>query len=240
MSMKYSFRFFLSLLILLSANALFAGDWLSLAEKVFKSHLIVEVEMKFEKPIPKNWKSKKYDPAGWAFPQALIVRAKKTAKILSVLKSPNEHDSIRLPQNFFVFSSPSPCWWSAHKNRSVKTLLFFTRSGTNEYKPFVGVEQEQGMYTDRNPMYDSLKYAIREALAWHEERMRAVHPEMLWHTQKTILRESANPFLLELAKYFLETHDATDAIDTVWGKRGTEERKKHEARAAYPAQSFCK
>ena len=93
MSMKYSFRFFLSLLILLSANALFAGDWLSLAEKVFKSHLIVEVELKFDKPIPKNWKSKKYDPAGWAFPQALIVRAKKTAKILSVLKSPNEHDS---------------------------------------------------------------------------------------------------------------------------------------------------
>ena len=230
--------FFAIFFQLIVCSIAFSGEWLSLSEKVFRADAIIEVRLVFDKPIPKKWKNKKYDPLGWGFPDQLIGRAKTGATITRILKHVGG-DSISLPGSFHVFSSNSACWWKAHRRGEIRALIFLTKE-KNGYKMFLGVEHETGMYSDLNSDFELLIKAIEETSQWGEERMRAVPVDMLWQRQKSILRNSESSYLLQVAKYFLETHDAADAVDECWGKIGTGERKKNEKRAMILSTSHCK
>jgi len=187
---------------------LFAGEEIPFAEKVFSADVIIEVELRFLKPIPRNWPNDVFDPQGWGFPDQLIGEAKRDATIGRILYTKADTIHLSLPGSIFIFSSNSPCWWKAHKRKSLRALVFFTRESDGSLKQACGVEQETGQYSDLNPQYEELVSAIQTSRSWQEERKRAVEPEMVWKEQQQILTESPNIYLVELAQVFLREHDA--------------------------------
>lgn len=220
------FRTFISALVISSLNvqSINAGEEISLGEKVFTADAIVEIELSFRKPIPRNWKNKTYNPTGWAFPGQLANDALSNAVVSRVIFATVSPDKITLPSRPFVFAITSPCWWQAHENKSVRSLVFLKRDENGTWKQFFGVEHETGRYSNLNPSYELLVTAIQEARAWPEERMHAVHADALWQTQRSILRESSNPYQQVLAVAFLEGHGGSKAITDVWKEHNTDLR----------------
>jgi hypothetical protein len=221
----------LLLSILLCAPA-FAGDIVPLGEKTFSADVIIELRLVFDRQIPRNWPIKSYAPLGRGFPDALIARATQGATIIQIIKGDSSITRKDLPRNIFVFSSGSPCWWRAHKDKAMRTMLFFRKSGTGAYRQIFGVEYETGQYSDVNPRYHDLVAAVRSALEWREERMRAVPVSQLWPAQRSILRSSANPYEIDLAVWFLRNHQSADVVGEMWNGSGSElyRRKEKELR----------
>ena len=200
------------------------GEIVPLPEKVFRADVIVEVRLTFDRPIPRNWPNKSYSPTGMAFPDALIGRARASARITRRIAAAGDTANIVLPRSFHVFSSGSPCWWRAHKKKTLRVLLFFARNADGSLRQLVGVEYETGQYSDLNPDYASLTDAVTDALGWPEERMRAVAPEMLWQRQRDVLRARTNRYAVDLAVAFLKEHDAGNVVDGEMGALSEQRR----------------
>lgn len=212
--------------VILSASIISvnAGEEISLGEKVFTADAVVEIELSFQKPIPKNWKNRTYNPAGWAFPDHLADEALSKAVVSRVLFSTVAPERIILPKRLFVFSSASPCWWRAHAKKSVRSLVFLKRDDTGAWNQDFGVEHETGHYSNLNPSYELLLTAIQEARLWTEERTQALDVDARWQPQRRILLESANPYMQILAVAFLERHGASKTIVDVWTEQYAELR----------------
>jgi hypothetical protein len=221
------------------ASSTHAGEQLTLSQKVFDSDVILEVRLPLDQPIPEKWPTKKYDPKSRGFPEALIKKAQQSATVERVLRSGSSEPAPTVPENLYVFSSSSPCWWKAHERGAVRTLVFLKRF-TDKTRAIAGVEHETGLYTDLNPNYEDLVTAIQQAGAWPEERMRAVGAEMLWPAEREVLKSSKSPYLLNLAVEFLRTHDASNVIDEIWGASGSEPRMKREAESKLTYENVCK
>ncbi len=192
---------------------------------------IAELELTFDRPIPKAWPNQKYDPKGRAFPDSLVTRAQKRARATEWLTLTDDGKRPALPKRPWPVSSSSSCWWAAHAAKGMKALVFFDKAG----RAVRGVEEEMGLHTSVNPDYPKFVAALREARSWPEERARAVAPEMLWGAQRRILEgKSDNPYLPALAAGFLARHGAGDVVDFHWGKAGSEPRAKKELEANGP------
>ena len=227
------------LLLIITAHAI-AGDIVPLAEKVFRADVIVEVQLTFDRPIPKNWPNRTYTPAGMGFPDALIRRAISLAAVSRVLASSIDSARIRIPQSCHVFSSGSRCWWNAHRRKSLRVLLFFAASSDGQLRQIVGVEYETGQYSDLNPEYEALVAAVRAARQWPEERMRAVDASQLWQEQRTVLRAHSNPYAVDLVIAFLRVHQGETVINKEIGSPGEDRRRKLDStRTRFLTTNIC-
>lgn len=112
-------------------------------------------------------------------------------------------------------------------------LALYTADAAGKWRGLALDQQAQGRGTDRDVAYNLLVEAVAEARQWHEERMRAVGPQLLWQRQRAALHNE-NPFLRALAVAFLAGHGAADVVDAEWGASGTEGRRAEEARAVLP------
>jgi hypothetical protein len=216
-----------------------AGEMLTLDRKAFDADLVFEVRLPLDKPIPKNWPNQSYDPKGQAFPGALIDAARKGAKVERILKILSSEAHPTVPEDLYVFTSGSPCWWKAHQRGGLRTLVFLRHESGGATRQLVGVEHESGRYTDLSPTYEALVEALMRASGWHEERMRAVAAEMLWEDERAALG-SDNPYLMHLAAAFLREHDSSYAIDAVWGAPGSEGRAAREKASVPPYDNVCR
>lgn len=207
----------LSFLLLLSTVPAVGGDVRSLGEKVFSATLVVEIRMTVKGKIPKSWPNKRYDPAGRAFPDAILSKALKSRKIVHAFTPGVAPGALFLPTAPYIFSSGSPCWWDAHRRGSLRVLLFFRKNPDGSFTQIAGVEHETGQFSDLNPDYDRLIAAVTEAVTWSDERMRAVPPESLWQKQRAALRAHDNPYLQMLAAQYLREHQGEEAVREAWG-----------------------
>jgi hypothetical protein len=216
------------LLLALQPSAL-AGDELSLHAKLDRAVLVMELRLPMSQPVPESWPNQGYDPAGWAFPQALIDRARQGAQLQRLLWGGGGLGHPPVPEQPWVFGSSSACWWEAQERGSVRSLVFTDREGAQIY----GVEHGWGSYSDLNPRYEELVAAITRSVGWDDERPRAVAPEALWLDQRAALTED-NPYLLVLTRDFLLAHGAAEVLGQVWGPTGSPERAAREAAATWP------
>jgi len=209
-----------------------------MADKVFKAESILEVQLPLDQPIPKHWPSQTYDPKGQAFPKLLFERAMKRVTVERVLKPLQDGQAPPLPKQIYVFAIQSPCWWKAHQQGSVRSLVFFKRDGRGRYEDAGGVEHEQGFYSDLNPYYPQLVKAIQEVLSWKRGPAGSAGAEER-ATQRRILETSHDPYRLYLTAQFLHRY-APEVLDEVWGAKETPIRVQYDKMVAEPtAQAVC-
>lgn len=221
------------LLLCATPTAAHAGESLGLYDKLARSALVIELRVPLDQPVPESWPNQGYDPQGFAFPDALVAVGRERATVERALVGAGGMGKLPVPEQPWVFSSSSTCWWLAHQRGSVRSLLFLERGGPSGWQQVYGVEHEWGAYSDLNPDYDALVAAITRASAWTDERVQAVDAAALWQDQRQALA-SDDPYLLGLARDFLLAHEASAVLDEVWGAPGTPERAAHEAAARWP------
>ncbi len=226
------------LLLLTSPTAALGegGVRMTMADKVFQAESIVEVRLPLDQPIPKHMPAKAYDPKGQSFPRVLFDRAMKEAKIERVLKPLPGGKTIPLPKQIYVFAIQSPCWWKAHRQGSLRSLVFLKRDADGRYEDSGGVEHEQGLYSDVNPDYAQLVKAIQEATSW--KTGAAAGPDDR-AAQRKILESSHDPYQLYLTVQFLNRY-APEVLNEVWGAKGTPGRVQYDKMVTEPApQAVC-
>lgn len=215
-----------------------AGPRLTMAEKVFQAENILELTLPLDIPIPKTWPNKRYDPKGLAFPTPLFERAMKGMKVERVLKPLPNGKTPQLPKQVYVFSIGSPCWWKAHEQGSLRSLVFLKGDAKGRFEDSGGVEHEQGLYSDLNPDYERLVQAIREVASWKKGRSEPV-PQEERAAQRKILTTSHDPYRLYLTVQFLRRH-APEVLDEVWGAAGTSGRIQYDKMVTEPTMpSVC-
>lgn len=212
------------------------GVRMPMADKVFQAESIVEVRLPLDQPIPKHMPAKAYDPKGQSFPRVLFDRAMKEAKIERVLKPLPGGKTAQLPKQIYVFAIQSPCWWKAHMQGSLRSLVFLKRDARGRYEDSGGVEHEQGLYSDVNPDYAQLVKAVQEATSW--KTGPAAGPDDR-AAQRKILESSHDPYQLYLTVQFLNRH-APEVLNEVWGAKGTPGRVQYDKMVTEPApQAVC-
>ena len=228
-----------TLLLLVSPPAAFGegGVRMTMADKVFQAESIVEVRLPLDQPIPKHMPSKAYDSKGSSFPRVLFDRAMKEAKIERVLKPLPGGKQASLPKQIYVFAIQSPCWWKAHRQGSLRSLVFLKRDTKGRYEDSGGVEHEQGLYSDVNPDYALLVKAIQEVTSWTTGTAAAGPDDRT--RQRKILESSHDPYQLYLTVQFLNRH-APEVLNEVWGAKGTLVRVQYDKMVTEPApQAVC-
>ncbi len=152
----------------------------------------------------------------------MVERAQDSARLVRVLSADSREVLPQLSLTGSLFPADSPCWWAAYHRGHLRAVLFF--SSLNGKAPRLLNDNSDGFFTDLNPDYDILIRAITEAVAWPDERVRAVAPEMLWTRQREILQQEDNPFLPILAAEFLRRHGGAGVIDAICGMPGSPRR----------------
>ncbi len=213
------------------------GVRITLAEKVFQAESIVEVRLPLDQPIPKHLQTKTDDPKGQSFPRVLFDRAMKEAQVERVLKPLPGGKTPPLPKQIYVFAIQSPCWWKAHRQGSLRSLVFLKRDTRGRYEDSGGFEHEQGLYSDVNPDYAQLVKAIQEVASWKPGPAAAGPDDQA--TQRKILESSHDPYQLYLTVQFLNRH-APEVLNEVWGAKGTPGRVQYDKMVTEPApQAVC-
>lgn len=216
-------------LLLVGPPAVFGeGVRLTLAEKVFQADSIVEVRLPLTQPLPKSLSGKADQRQ--AFPRPLFEQAMKGATIERVLKPLPSGKPVPLPKQIYVFAIQSPCWWKAHQQGSLRSLVFLKRDAKGRYEDSGGIEHEQGFYSDLNRDYAQLVKAIQEVAAWNAEGAdeRA--------TQQKVLTASHDPYQLYLTVQFLSRR-APEVLDEAWGAKGTPSRAQYDKMVSEPTVS---
>ncbi len=128
--------FYLSLFV---SNPLQAGPWYSLEKKTNTADVIIEVSQ-----------PGRHQPF----------------KLLKVLKG--QHNAVpgqlQLDE-MMLFSPQSSCWLTAHRQDSLRALVFYRFDQQQLLIPITGVENKDGFYTSLNPSYTELKRAIVASLS---------------------------------------------------------------------------
>jgi hypothetical protein len=221
------------LLLCATPSLAWAGESLSLYDKLARSALVIELRVPLDEPLPESWPNQGYDPQGLAFPDQLVAAGRERATVERVLVGAGDLVKLPVPEQPWVFGSASACWWLAHQRGAVRSLLFLQRGGPSGWQQVYGVEHEWGTYSDLNADYDLLVVAITRASGWVDERARAVDAAVLWQDQRQALAGD-DPYLLGLTREFLLAHDAGEVLDEVWGAPGTPGRASREAAAQWP------
>ncbi len=205
----------------LAFSLLSAAPAPTLSGQLAKAALVLEVEVSLGSP------ASKLDVA------ARLKKGLAKRTVTRVLFPPGGPTPGQLPEPALTLTPGTPCFARAATSGALKAVVLYEETKRG-WRALALPGQETGRFTSLDDGYGRFIEALVEAKHWHEERMRAVGPELLWQRQKAAL-VSDSAYLRALARDFLVEHEAAEAVDKAWGAAGTPERAENEKNAELPA-----